>query len=57
LYNFVYSAFKGERAPANPWRSRSLEWSIPSPPPVYNFEEIPEITEGPYEYGKPDKIT
>ncbi len=54
LYNFVYSAFKGERAPANPWSSRSLEWSIPSPPPVYNFEKIPEITEGPYEYGKPE---
>jgi cytochrome c oxidase subunit 1 len=53
LYNFVHSAIKGEKAPANPWNSKSLEWQIPSPPPFYNFEKIPTITEGPYEYGKP----
>ena len=36
---------------ANPWKSMSLEWTIPSPPPFYNFEHIPTITAGPYEYG------
>ena len=30
-------AFNGERAPADPWDARTLEWSIPSPPPIYNF--------------------
>ncbi|MCG6552223.1 MAG: cbb3-type cytochrome c oxidase subunit I [Candidatus Magnetominusculus sp. LBB02] len=53
LYNFVHSAIKGPKAPANPWNSLSLEWQIPSPPPFYNFEQIPTITDGPYEYGKP----
>ncbi|MBF0338445.1 MAG: cbb3-type cytochrome c oxidase subunit I [Nitrospirae bacterium] len=53
IYNYIHSAIKGAPAPANPWGSKSLEWQIPSPPPFYNFEEIPVITEGPYEYGKP----
>ncbi len=53
LINFIYSAIKGEKAPANPWNSKSLEWQIPSPAPFYNFDKIPVITEGPYEYGKP----
>ncbi|MBF0488967.1 MAG: cytochrome c oxidase subunit I, partial [Nitrospirae bacterium] len=57
LYNFVHSAIKGEKAPANPWNSLSLEWQIPSPPPFYNFEQIPTITDGPYEYGKPADTT
>ena len=30
-------------APADPWDGRSLEWSIPSPPPEYNFAEIPVV--------------
>jgi len=33
----------GETAPADPWDARTLEWSIPSPPPEYNFEEIPVV--------------
>lgn len=55
LVNVVRSAFAGERAPANPWDARSLEWTIPSPVPSYNFETIPVITAGPYEYGKPEE--
>ncbi|MDQ3574246.1 MAG: hypothetical protein M3404_04890, partial [Actinomycetota bacterium] len=31
------------RAPADPWDARTLEWSIPSPPPHYNFAEIPTV--------------
>ncbi|MBF0565235.1 MAG: cbb3-type cytochrome c oxidase subunit I [Nitrospirae bacterium] len=54
LYNFLHSAMKGKPASSNPWNSKSLEWQIPSPPPFYNFEKIPVITEGPYEYGKPE---
>jgi cytochrome c oxidase subunit I len=53
LFNVIYSWIKGERATANPWRSLTLEWTVSSPPPVENFEDLPEITEGPYEYGKP----
>ena len=33
----------GEAAPADPWDARTLEWSISSPPPEYNFDEIPVV--------------
>ncbi len=44
----LYSIFKGEKAPANPWGGTTLEWQIPTPPPLENFEEIPTITDEPY---------
>ena len=48
--NLVRSAKKGKITTSNPWGGLTLEWQIPSPPTVENFEEIPVITEGPYEY-------
>jgi cytochrome c oxidase subunit 1 len=41
--NIFKSIATGERAPADPWDGRSLEWSTPSPPPAYNFATIPQI--------------
>ena len=41
--NLVRALFKGERAPANPWNAKTLEWHVPSPPPVENFEKLPVI--------------
>jgi len=43
---------KGAKAPANPWGGRTFEWDIPSPPPLENFEVMPELKEkeGPYDY-------
>ena len=38
------------RAGDNPWRSKSFEWRSPSPPPADNFDDIPQWTEGPYDY-------
>ncbi|MBY8974533.1 cbb3-type cytochrome c oxidase subunit I [Rhodobacteraceae bacterium NNCM2] len=29
----------------DPWNGRTLEWSIPSPPPEYNFAVVPEVSE------------
>jgi cytochrome c oxidase subunit 1 len=55
LFNFIYSMFKGEKAPANPWRANTLEWSAPSPPPHGNFAELPTVYRGPYEYSVPGR--
>ncbi len=43
LYNAIASWRNGKRASGDPWDGRTLEWSISSPPPEYNFEEIPTI--------------
>jgi cytochrome c oxidase subunit I len=52
LGNFVWSLlFARVRAAQNPWGSRSLEWQLPSPVPVHDFDEIPVITGDPYGYG------
>lgn len=50
LVNLFVAARKGEKAPANPWNGKTLEWQISSPPPHGNFEKIPVITSGPYDY-------
>jgi cytochrome c oxidase subunit 1 len=41
---------KGAKAPDNPWGGKTLEWTIPSPPPVENFDKLPVITGEPYNY-------
>jgi cytochrome c oxidase subunit 1 len=48
--NFIRSLFKGEKAAANPWGGKTLEWQVASPPPRENFEIIPVIEHGPYKY-------
>ena len=45
IYNVVSGWTKGKRAEGDPWDARTLEWSISSPPPEYNFVEIPTVTE------------
>jgi cytochrome c oxidase subunit I len=41
--NLVWSYLKGETAGNDPWDAWTLEWSISSPPPVYNFVTIPTV--------------
>jgi cytochrome c oxidase subunit 1 len=43
VWNFFRSKSIGAIAPDNPWDAATLEWSIPSPPPEYNFAEIPLV--------------
>ena len=43
LINAWRSHRKGEVAGPDPWDGRTLEWTISSPPPVHNFDEIPVV--------------
>jgi cytochrome c oxidase subunit I len=42
-YNLIVSYFRGTPAGNDPWDAWTLEWSIPSPPPEYNFATEPEV--------------
>ncbi len=54
LANFVWSLVVSRvPAPANPWMARSIEWQLPTPVPIANFEGPIRILAGPYEYGDP----
>lgn len=46
--NLIHGMRKGPLAGDNPWGGTTLEWTIPSPPPKENFEEIPIVTHEPY---------
>ena len=43
-YNFFKSRSNGAPASNDPWGAGTLEWSIPSPPPEYNFAQLPVVT-------------
>ncbi len=43
IYNVIVSLRHGEIAGDDPWDGRTLEWTIPSPPPPYNFAEVPQV--------------
>jgi cytochrome c oxidase subunit 1 len=51
--NFIYSLFAGPPAGNNPWHANTLEWTISSPPPHYNYARIPTVYHPPYEYSIP----
>jgi cytochrome c oxidase subunit 1 len=53
LFNLVWSlGFVKKPAEANPWASRSIEFQLPSPVPVHNFDRIPVFSSDPYGYGE-----
>jgi len=56
VYNMVASWRGGPRAEANPWRALTLEWQVSSPPPIFNFDQVPTVVGGPYEYGVPGAV-
>jgi cytochrome c oxidase subunit 1 len=53
IINFIGSLRYGPVAPRNPWRATTLEWETTSPPPVGNFETLPVVYRGAYEYSLP----
>ena len=56
IFNFFYSAFKGQRAPKNPWKSNTLEWTTPVEHIHGNWPgELPVVHRWPYDYSKPGK--
>ncbi len=51
FYNVVQTVRSGPKAPWNPWRGRTMEWLVSSPPPLFNFDAVPQVVGGPYQYG------
>jgi cytochrome c oxidase subunit 1 len=50
LVYLLLSLWLGREVGANPWKAAGLEWQIPSPPPVHNFEEPPIAPRRVYDY-------
>ena len=55
LWAVVHSWRKGIIAPMNPWGAKSLEWTVPYPVPLENFDIPPVVTSDPYGYGRSEK--
>lgn len=53
VWNFFASLVLGKKAGDNPWQANSLEWVTTSPPPYYNFRELPTVYHTAYEYSIP----
>jgi len=57
FYNFIRSLYWGEKAPKNPWKANTLEWTTESPAPHGNWPELPTCYRGAYEYSVPGRET
>jgi cytochrome c oxidase subunit 1 len=54
IFNFFYSMWRGPKAPQNPWKSNTLEWTTPVEHIHGNWPgEIPAVHRWPYDYSKP----
>jgi cytochrome c oxidase subunit 1 len=52
LVNLLLSFRTKVAAPANPWGGCTLEWAVPSPPPLHNFEGEPRVLDYPYDFSE-----
>jgi cytochrome c oxidase subunit 1/cytochrome c oxidase subunit I+III len=53
--NLVVSYFRGQRVGIDPWHGPTLEWTVPSPPPEYNFAVIPRVRSAYPNWDPPDR--
>jgi cytochrome c oxidase subunit 1 len=54
VYNVIITLVRGEPATADEWGAKTLEWTVPTPVPLENFEHLPVVTSTPYNYGTPE---
>lgn len=60
IFNFFWSIWKGKKVENdNPWDATTVEWTATTSPPMGhgNFETIPTVYRGPYEYSVPGHDT
>ena len=51
LAGVIHSWKHGQIASMNPWHAKTIEWTVPNPVPLENFEHLPEVHDDPYGYG------
>lgn len=52
IYNLLSALKNGKRSPENPWGGVTLEWHTTSPPPLENFNTLPEVKHEPYDFSQ-----
>jgi len=55
IINAIWSWHYGPKAGDNPWEALTLEWMTTSPPAIENFDALPVLATGPYDYGMNNK--
>jgi cytochrome c oxidase subunit 1 len=56
LIYFIWSMRYGPKASNNPWGAKGLEWETTSPPPTFNFDKTPIVTEEAYAYSHKEGV-
>lgn len=51
-FYLIHAMFRGKRIGKNPWGALTLEWTTTSPPDHHNFETVPVVFDGPYDYDR-----
>lgn len=51
-FYLIQAIFKGRKVGSNPWGALTLEWTVQSPPTHHNFDTIPVVTDGPYDFDR-----